>query len=152
MDQKKLPRGLTYEKLCQPNQNIWFLTWVLKQRGCNPDFNQEILSAPFTVRRQYWLNGQLYCLGCFKNGQPHGFDRGWHDNGQLQSENHWQNGLQDGFSRGWYSNGQLGGEEEWQNGQLHCLSRIWHRNGQLGWEAIEWQNGQLISKNYFQKN
>ena len=125
MYEKQLPQGLTYQKLYQTN--IWFLAWVLKQRRCNPDFNRQILSTPFTVIRKYWSDGQLQFLCSFKNGQ-------WH-----------------GVSRGWYRNGQLWWEGHWQNCQQHGLSRQWHPDGQLRLEE-EWQNGQLISKNYFQKN
>ena len=139
MYQKNLPQGITYEKLYQ-GQNIWFLTWVLKHRGCNPGFNQEILSAPFTVQREYRANGQLDHLISYKNGQRQGLSRGWYSNGQLQSENHWKNGQQHGLTRLWYRNGQLRWEGNWQNGQLHGLSRGWHPNGQLRWER-DWQNG-----------
>ena len=145
MDQKKLPQGLTYEKLYQINdQSIWFLSWVLKQRRCNPGFNQQILSAPFTVGRIYRGNGQLDYLSSYKNEQQYGLERKWqwHPNGQLLWwESHWQNGQKDGLSRGWHRNGQLESDQEWQNGQLHGLSRGWHPNGQLSWEQ-HWQNGQ----------
>ena len=70
MYQKKLPQDISYQKLYQINQlkqNIWFLAWVLKQRQCNPGFNQEILSVPFTVQRKYRSDGQLHCINCFKN-------------------------------------------------------------------------------------
>ena len=120
MYQNKLPKDMTYEKLYQINdQSIWFLAWVLKQRRCNPGFNQEILSTPFTVQREYRVNGQLDYLQCFKNGTKHGLSRQWDRNGQL-----------------WW-------EREWQNGQWHGLSRKWDRNGQLRWES-DWKHGKKI--------
>ena len=126
MEQNKLPQGLTYKKLYQINdQNMWFLAWVLKQRRCNPDFNQEILSAPFTVYRKYRSNGQLDYLISYKNGQRHGLSRGWHPSGQLWWEQEWQYGQKHGLARGWVSNGQLSWEQEWEQ---------------------EWQHGQQISK------
>ena len=144
MDQKKKPQGLTYEKLYQSQSipptwwqwilskiigkptpsspNIWFLAWVLKQRQCNPDFNQQILSVPFFIERDYWSNGQLHYLRSYKNGKWHGLDRLWDRNGQLRCETEWQNGQRDGLSRGWYPNGQLQWEEDWQNGQKNRFS------------------------------
>ena len=115
MDQKQLPQGLTYEKLYQ--QNIWFLAWVLKQRKCNPDFNQQILSTPFTIYRKYRSNGQLDYLRSYQNGQWHGLSRRWLSNGQLEWEHHWQHHQQPGLSRGWYRNGRLSWEERWQNSE-----------------------------------
>ena len=113
-----LPQGLTYEKLYQINeQNIWFLAWVLKQRRCNPDFNQQILSVPFTVIRKYRSNGQLQYLRSYQNCQLHGLYRGWYWNGQLWYKDHWKNGQKHGLYRGWYSNGQLWWERVWQHGQ-----------------------------------
>ena len=122
MVQKQLPPGLTYEKVYR--QNIWLLAWVLKQRRCNPDFNQEILSIPFTVQREYWSDGQLNFLKSYKNDLLHG------------------------LSRQWYENGKLYWEEEWQHGQLHGLSRKLDENGQLCWERV-WQNGKYISEQYY---
>ena len=119
MDQKQLSQGITYDKLYQQNnQNIWFLACVLKQRRCNPDFNQQILSVPFTIQREYWSNGQLDCLSIYQNGQLHGLSREWDPKGQLQWERHRQNGQLHGLSRGWDENGQLRWEREWQNGKL----------------------------------
>ena len=149
MHQKKLPQGLTYDKLYQKNnQNIWFLTWVLKKRRCNPDFNQEILSAPFTVQRKYWSNGQLLYLTSYQNGQPHGLGRSWNENGQLWWEREWHNGQRHGLERWWSLNGKLSLEEHWQNGQRHGLDRAWFPNGQLRLEE-HWQNGKRISRKYF---
>ena len=143
MDQIILPQGLTYQKLYQINdQSIWFLAWVLKQRRCNPDFNQQILSDPFFIKRDYRANGQLDYLSIHKNGNLHGLSRGWRPNGQLSWEREWQNGLQDGIVREWHPNGQLMWKEHWQNDQLHGLDRGWYSDGQLVWEK-EWQNGQL---------
>ena len=141
MNTKILPKDITYQKLYQINhQNIWLLAWVLKQRGCNPSFNQQILSAPFTIERDYRANGQLDHLISYKNGQGHGLDRQWDGNGQLWWESHWQNGQLHGLSRGWHRNGQLESDQEWQNGQRHGLSRGWYPNGQL-WSEEHWQNG-----------
>ena len=142
--EKTLTHGLTYEKLYRQNeQNIWFLAWVLKQRRCNPDFNQEILSAPFTVQREYLSNGQLDYLKSYKNCKTHGLSRIWHRNGQLSWETKWQNGLRDGLNRGWHRNGQLSWKDYWLHGQRHGFFRSWDSNGQLLWEE-EWQTGQKI--------
>ena len=79
MSENQLLKNVTYEKLYQNDgQNIWFLAWILQQLHIRiPDFNQQILSVPFTVKRHYLPNGQLRKAVSQKNDYEHGILRTW---------------------------------------------------------------------------
>jgi len=132
---KKLPGEITLESLYQINdQSIWFLIWILKKERFWKDLTKEVLEIPFTIIRDYWLNGQIHRITTMKNDKYHSIYRSWYETGQLYSEQHWKDGKKDGIHRSWYENGQLCWEQHWKDGKRDGIHRGWYENGQLYWE------------------
>ena len=119
---KVLPSGTTLESLYQINdQSIWFLIWILKKVRFWPDLTKEVLEEPFTVKRYYWTNAQIYKFFTTKNNKIHGIYRSWNSIGEVMEYSYWKDGKQDGISRIWKSRilnslGRLVLEEQWEDG------------------------------------
>ena len=139
----QLPHGITLESLYQINdQSIWFLIWILKKERFWLDLNREVLEIPFTVKKNYYFNGQIMYLKTQKNNIYHGIIRYWCGNGQLSFEEYWKNGKLDGINRGWSKNGQLRSEYYLKDGERDGIDLGWYESGQLWWEQ-PWKNGLL---------
>jgi len=75
---RDLPGGITLESLYQTKkQSIWFLIWILKKNRFWPDLTRVVLEEPFTVKRLYWTNSQIYFIEITKNNKPIQMCRSW---------------------------------------------------------------------------
>ena len=115
----QLSKDNNLESLYQINdQSIWFLIWILKKMRFWSDLTKETLEAPFTVKRNYWGNGQIRFLITYKSNWFHGKHSYWWIDGKMINEYYWKDGKkQHGFTHYWCNaTGQLVIEQHWKEG------------------------------------
>ena len=141
----RLAKHITLQKL-YPDQNIYFLIWILKNLGCDLYIKRLILEAPFTIITKYFENGLIESVSTFANGRRHGLECSWYDAIQMRHHVGWKNDKKHGLELMWHAlSGPLLGQVNWKDGKQHGMSAIYDGDGKLMTREY-WSFGKMISQ------
>jgi len=101
-------------------------------------------SGPFI---NYYLSGDKYGEGTFKNGKLDGRRKMYYDNGNLKLNRIYTNGLENGPSSEFYEDGTLKQQGDFVDGKENGLWEMYYPNGQLKQRAT-FVKGKIVGDSY----
>jgi MORN repeat variant len=136
---RKNPNGLLFIKIDADFTNKDLLEvadQIIYLEQKHDTFNMAVFRSLRNLKTyRIYHKGKLNKETNYKDFQPDGLYRIWHENGQLGEKGAYKNGKLNGLQRKWSSDGQLEMEATYKNGKKKGLYRKW-LNGQLEKEKI----------------
>lgn len=91
---------------------------------------------PHGIEKGYNNDGDLIRIKPWKEGKPHGIEKGYKNDGTLVNEIPYQDGNLHGIKKSYYySNGKIEKESPYLNGKQHGLAKGYRKDGKLEYEA-----------------